>query len=89
MGFVNVPRYNIGCDGKDCNNFFASVEYGLDGEEVDYYIFEAMTNELIAPLIDLLHESEWTVVDGKMYCPPCSIAVTNDILMVHKMVMGL
>lgn len=89
MSFVEIPRYNIQCDGIHCPNVFAMVEFDLDGEPIDHYVFETMSDELTKPLIDVLLESEWTVIDRHIYCPECSTAVTNRVLMVHKMVMGL
>jgi hypothetical protein len=88
MAFIEIPRYHVGCDTPKCNNAFGIVEFDFTGHPIDYYVFEANDAELTQPLIDMLIESEWLVMNNKVYCPACSTSVTNSALLTLKADMG-
>lgn len=88
MAFREVPRFNIICDTPKCDNLFGFIEYDLDDQPIDHYVFESAGSDLLPVIIDELHNSEWTVIDGRTYCPVCSTSVTNAVLAVLKADMG-
>lgn len=88
MAFLEIPRYHIGCDTPKCDNAFGIVEYDIIGRPIDHYLVEVSQPVLVQGLIDGLIESEWIVIDNKIYCPKCSTSVTNAVLVTLKTAMG-